>query len=170
MRQVRVYRMIRASPHSLFQLLADPRNHVEVDGSGMLRGNSVGPHELTLGDTFTMSMSQAGKAYRSLNTVVEFEPDRRITWRSTGTWCGRIVIGGQRWRYVLHPSPDGITTLVEHAYVWGYARMPLLTIWLPGFPHRMQPAMERSLANLAALAAQRQRPGPPIFAVRENRS
>ncbi len=53
-------------------------------------------------------------------------------------------------RYILHPDRAG--TLVEHAYVWGYAWMPLLTVWLPGFPRRMRPAMERSLENLAALA------------------
>jgi hypothetical protein len=134
----------------------------------MLRGDPIGPSQLKLGDTFTMGMSQAGRAYRSVNQVVEFEPNRRIAWRSTGTWFGRVVIGGQRWRYILHPNPAG--TLVEHAYVWGYARLPLLTIWLPGFPHRMRAAMERSLANLAVLAGRRQRPGRRLVADRENRS
>jgi hypothetical protein len=123
---------------------------------------------LKLGDTFTMGMSQAGRAYRSTNEVVEFEPGRRIAWRSTGTWPGHTIIGGQRWRYVLHRDPAG--TLVEHAYVWGYARMPLLTIWLPGFPRRMRPAMERSLANLAILAAERGRRWLSTTMGGENRS
>jgi uncharacterized protein YndB with AHSA1/START domain len=145
-----VFRLIQAGPHTLFRLLTDPQCHAQLDGSGMLRGNPVGPDRLQLGDIFTMEMSQAGKAYRSTNEVVEFEPDRRIAWRSIGTWRGHIPVGGQRWRYIFHPDPAG--TVVEHAYVWGYARMPLLTIWLPGFPRRMRPAMERSLANLAVLA------------------
>jgi hypothetical protein len=114
-----------------------------------------------------MGMSQVGKGYRNINQVVEFEPYRRIAWRSTGTWFGRVVIGGQRWRYILHPDPAG--TLVEHAYVWGYARMPLLSIWLPGFPHWMRLAMELSLVNLAVLAGQQQRPGRRLIADRENR-
>ena len=149
-RQVRVFRHIQAGPHTLFGLLTDPRRHAQLDGSGMLRGNPVGPDRLQLGDIFTMAMSQGRKAYRSTNEVVEYEPDRRIAWRSTGIWRGHLPVGGQRWRYILHPYPSG--TLVEHAYVWGYARMPLVTVWLPGFPRRMRPAMERSLDNLAALA------------------
>jgi hypothetical protein len=47
-----------------------------------------------------MRMSQAGRAYRSLNRV-EFEPDRRIAWRSTGTSFGRIGIGEPAPREVL---------------------------------------------------------------------
>ena len=164
---MRVFRTIAASPHTLFQLLADPGNHAELDGSGMLRGDPIGPHQLRLGDTFTMGMSQVGKGYRNINQVVELEPYRRIAWRSTGTWFGRVVIGGQRWRYILHADAAG--TLVEHGYVWGYARMPLLSIRPPEFPHRMRPAKERSLANLAVLAAQQQRPGRRLIADRENR-
>jgi hypothetical protein len=149
---VRVFRTIAASPHTVFRLLADPGNHAELDGSEMLGGDPDGPHQLRLGDTFTMGMSQVGRGCRSINQVVEF---------------GRIVIGGQRWRYILHADPAG--TLVEHGYVWGYARMPLLSIRPPGFPRRMRPAKERSLANLAVLAAQQQRPGRRLIADRENR-
>jgi uncharacterized protein YndB with AHSA1/START domain len=82
-RQVRVFRLIQAAPHTLFRLLTDPQCHAQLDGSGMLRGNPLGPDELQLGDIFTMAMSQGGKAYRSTNEVVEFEPDSRIAWRST---------------------------------------------------------------------------------------
>jgi hypothetical protein len=137
-----VVRLLHARPHTLFRLLADPRNHAQLDGSGLLRGDPVGPDRLKLGDTFTMGMSQAGRAYRSVNQVVEFEPNRRIAWRSTGR---------------------------GHS-LWGYARMPLLTIWLPGFPRRMRPAMERSLANLASLAVEQQGRGIPKITSGENRS
>ena len=112
-----MFRLIQAAPHTLFRLLTDPQCHAQLDGSGMLRGDPVGPDRLKLGDIFTMAMSQGGRAYRSTHEVVEFEPDRRIAWRSTGTWRGRIPVGGQRWRYILHSDRAG--TLVEHAYVWG---------------------------------------------------
>jgi hypothetical protein len=82
--------------------------------------------------------------------------------------AGHSLVGGQRWRYILQPNAAG--TLVAHGYVWGYARMPLLTIWLPGFPRRMQPAMERSLANLAILAAEWERQELLPTTARENRS
>ena len=94
-RQVWVFRLIQAAPHTLFQLLTDdPLCYAQLDGSGMPRGNPVGPDQLQLGDIWTMAMNQGGKAYRSTNEVVESEPDRRIAWRSTGTWRGRVPVGG----------------------------------------------------------------------------
>jgi hypothetical protein len=68
----------------------------------------------------------------------------------------------------LHRDPAG--TLVEHGYAGGYARMPLPTIWLPGFPRRIRPAMARSPANLAIIASERQRRGLPTATGGENRS
>ena len=134
----------------------------------MLRGDPVGPSRLKLGDTFTMGMSQAGKAYRSMNEVVEFEPDRRIAWQSTGRkWRGHSLVGGQRWRYILQPNPAG--TLLEHACVWGYARTPLLTIWLPGFPLPDAMGHGTQLANLAMLAVEREHHELLTTTVGENR-
>src|SRR4029450_10620615 len=76
-RQVRVFRLIQAAPHTLFRLLTKPQvhapAHAQLDGPGMLRGHPLGPDQLQLGDIFTMAMSQGGKAYRSTNEVVEFE-------------------------------------------------------------------------------------------------
>jgi hypothetical protein len=57
----------------------------------------------------------------------------------------------------LHPAPalrGG--TLIGHGYVWGHASMPLLTVWLPGYPRRIRPAMEQTLANLAQLVEEEQ--------------
>jgi hypothetical protein len=96
------------------------------------------------------------------------KPDRRIAWQSTGNRRGHSLVGGQRWRYILQPNPAG--TLVEHAYAWGYARLPLLTIWLPGFPRRMRPAIERSLANLATVVEEREGHGLLTTTGGDNRS
>ena len=54
--------------------------------------------------------------------------------------------------------------------VSGAARKQLLTIWLAAFPQRTRPAVARSLANLAILAAGRQRRGLPAATSGENRS
>jgi hypothetical protein len=142
--------VIAADPHTVFELLADPRTHARLDGSGMLRGAPGGPGWLTTGDTFTMWMSQAGASYRSTNLIVEYEPDHRRAWQSTGRWRGRKVVGGQRWRYLLHAHLDG--TWVEHAYVG--LRDPAATDGLAARLHAQdaRPAMERTLANLAELA------------------
>jgi uncharacterized protein YndB with AHSA1/START domain len=148
-RQVRASRVILADPHRIFQILADPRTHAVLDGSGTVRGEPSGPDRLAPGSTFTMAMRQAGTAYRSTNRVVEYQPDRVLAWESGGYWHGRKIVGGQRWRFTMHPHRGG--TLIVHAYVWGHASKPLLTVWLPGYPRRMWPAMEQTLANLAQL-------------------
>ena len=102
-----------------------------------------------------MGMSQAGAPYRSLSRslsrVVEFDEGRRIAWESMGAWRGRKVVGGQRWRYVLHPRDGG--TVVEHSYVWGYAVLPLLTVRAGGYPRRAARCMASTLANLEAALA-----------------
>jgi hypothetical protein len=50
-----------------------------------------------------MAMRQAGTPYRSTNRVVEYQPDRVLAWESGGYWHGRKIVGGQRWRFTLHP-------------------------------------------------------------------
>jgi hypothetical protein len=86
---------IDAPPAVVFAILADPRQHARIDGSGTVRGNLSGPARLELGSTFGMSM-RIGAPYRIRNKVVEFENDRLIAWRHFGT---------HRWRYELEPVP-----------------------------------------------------------------
>src|SRR5579863_8839982 len=53
---VRVSRRIEAPADQIFELLADPRRHTELDGSGMLRG-AVSDETITrVGDAFEMRM------------------------------------------------------------------------------------------------------------------
>src|SRR6202034_4020889 len=78
---VRVSRRIEASAAVIFAVLADPRRHLELDGSGMLRGAVTTAPVTGVGDVFIMSMyfSALGD-YEMNNHVVEYEPDRRIGW------------------------------------------------------------------------------------------
>jgi len=146
---------VPAPPARVFDVLASTDRHAEIDGSGMVQGKPSGPARLSAGSEFTMGMRQVGRAYRSFSRVVEFEEGRRIAWESMGTWRGHQTVGGQRWRWVLTPTEGG--TLVQHSYVWGYARLALLTVWLPGFPRRARRSLHRSLANLARIVS----PGTP---------
>ena len=84
---VRVSRRIEAPAADIFRVLADPRRHLEIDGSGMLRGAVSGAAVTGVGDVFTMRMyySEHGD-YEMDNHVVEFEQDRRIGWEP---WAGR---------------------------------------------------------------------------------
>jgi hypothetical protein len=49
--------------------------------------------------------------YRTNNTVIEYEPDRRIAWQTTAMG-GRF--GGRIWRYELSPADGG--TLVRETW------------------------------------------------------
>ena len=78
---VAVSRRIRAPAHDIFQVLADPGRHRELDGSGMLRGVVSGTTICGVGDVFVMNMyfDELGD-YQMINHVVEFLRDRRIAW------------------------------------------------------------------------------------------
>jgi uncharacterized protein YndB with AHSA1/START domain len=111
-----IERLISAPPGRIFDLLADPSRHHEIDGSGAVRQPRSNPQRLTLGATFVMSMKM-GIAYSTVSTVVEFEEDRRIAWQtfSTINWIARWG-GGRIWSYDLHPDRSGTRTLVRETW------------------------------------------------------
>jgi hypothetical protein len=113
---------IGAPASLIFRILADPRRHVDIDGSGMLREAVVDGPLSGVGDTFTMQMHRLGDDYLMLNYVVEFEPDRRIAWepapgdpsRAEGDDPAKVGIpAGYRWGYRLAPDGDDATVVTE---------------------------------------------------------
>lgn len=133
--------VVEASPERVFAILADPRQHQRFDGSGTLRGSVAGPETLGLGSEFEMAMKQ-GAAYRTRNTVVEFEQDRLIAWRH---------FAPHRWRYELEPVNGG-TKVTE---TWDASRVPApwwFGLRLTGYPARSRRGIEASLVNLAHAA------------------
>ncbi len=109
-----VERFIPAPASAIFDVLADPSRHQEIDGSGTVRGTSEGSQRLALGSKFGMSM-KAGISYSMANTVVEFENDRRIAWQPRPTLSFmRWLVGGRIWRYELEPADGG--TLVRESW------------------------------------------------------
>ena len=65
--------IVDASPDQIFDLLADPSRHSEIDGSGTVRGSRTSaPQRLGPGAKFGMDM-KFGVPYRMTNTVVDFE-------------------------------------------------------------------------------------------------
>jgi len=78
---VAVARRICAPAHDIFQILANPVRHPELDGSGMLRGAVSTTMISGVGDVFVMKMyySELGD-YEMNNHVVDYEADRRIGW------------------------------------------------------------------------------------------
>lgn len=111
--QITVQRLIDAPPAAIFDLLADPGRHVEIDGSGSVRESRGGSRRLGLGDRFGMNMV-LGVAYSTRNTVVEFEENRRIAWRTEAGRPLGMLVTGRTWRYELEPQDDG--TLVSETW------------------------------------------------------
>lgn len=127
--------VVPAPPSQVFDLLADPRRHAEIDGSGTVRGQVEGPERLSLGARFGMRMHLV-VPYRMTSEVVELEPDRRIAWRH---------LGHHVWRYELEPVDGG--TLVTETFDWAPARAPR-ALELLRIPARNTRGIEATLERL----------------------
>ncbi len=104
---VSVDRVINAPPADLFAVVADATRHPEIDGSGQLvKAKDGAAPQLRLGSTFDMSMKM-GLPYSMSNTVVEFEQDRRIAWRTVQAGPLGRFLGGRIWRYEFEPVEGG---------------------------------------------------------------
>lgn len=106
---VTVERVIPAPPEKIFELLADPSRHRDIDGSGTVRDPTEKSERLKLGSTFDMKM-KLGIPYTMRNTVVEFEEGRKIAWQPRPKRMRSF--GGRIWRYELE-SVDGGTRVRE---------------------------------------------------------
>lgn len=126
----------------IFAVLADPRRHGEIDGSGMIRRCLAGPARLSLGAEFVMVMRLWGIPYRVRNRVVEFEENRLIAWRH---------FEPRHWRFELEPTASGtrITETFDYSY-WPPPGRLLLSVF--GWPGRNRRAIAGTLERLATAA------------------
>ena len=109
---VSVERVIKAPPSAIFAIISDASRHPEIDGSGsVVKPKPGAPERLALGSTFGMSM-KLGVPYSMSNTVIEFEPDRRLAWQTTLSGSLGRIVGGRIWRYELE-EVDGGTKVTE---------------------------------------------------------
>lgn len=127
--------VVSAPAGQVFDLLATPQRHPEIDGSDSVKGRLRGPRRLSAGARFGMRM-KVGVPYVITNRVVEFEEGRRIAWRH----FGRHI-----WRYELEPVPEG--TRVTETFDWAGALAPQL-LELTGYPQRNAVSIEKTLVRL----------------------
>ena len=155
---VSVSRRIEAPADRIFELLANPARHIELDGSGMLRGLSSGGPVSAVGDRFVMKMyfDRFGGDYLMDNHVVEFVPGRRIAWAPAAgdgrAGNGATPIGvpvGHRWIFEL--APDGEATVVTETYDCSEAPESLRHVVNSGEVWRG--AMDETLAKLDEVCA-----------------
>jgi uncharacterized protein YndB with AHSA1/START domain len=139
-RKVSTSRVIAADRQALFDIVADPRMHPRIDGSGTVKAaRDAGlPERLALDTRFGMDMKM-GASYRITNTVVEFEEAERIAWRH---------MSGHRWRYEFR-DVEGGTEVVE-TFDWSTAKAKL-PLELAGLPKRNLAGMRRTLERLEEL-------------------
>ncbi len=120
---VTVERFIASPPGPIFDLIADPRRHRDIDGSGTVReardvdppedGSDADSRRLALGSRFGMSMKM-GLPYSMVSTVVEYEENRRLAWQTRGPGPIGRHVAGRIWRYELEPVEGG--TLVRESW------------------------------------------------------
>jgi hypothetical protein len=90
------------------------------------------------------------------NTVIEFEPDRRIAWKTTMGPGG--IVGGRIWRYELGPAEGG--TLVRETWDVSQDRLgapparraggrPMVK--MGAMPKQTEDGMRATLERIAAL-------------------
>lgn len=116
--RMEVSRKIAADPATIFNLLATPQGHVQVDASGMLLAGEGKP-AAKVGDTFVIHMDRDALndypmgRYDVTVKFVTFEPGREIAWTIEGQIKPQI---GHIYGYTLEPVDGG--TMVTSYYDW----------------------------------------------------
>jgi uncharacterized protein YndB with AHSA1/START domain len=113
---IEVSRRIEASAAEIFRTLTNPEKHLHLDGSDMLRGAETKEVVRGIGDVFVMNMYfHALGDYQMDNHVVEFEPNRRLSWEPIAG-AGHAQVGtrmGHRWSFQLEPDGPDATIVTE---------------------------------------------------------
>ena len=135
---------VDAPPDVVFAILASPRQHSRIDGSGSVGSIISGPDRFSgKGDRFIVRMKLFGVPYVIQNRVVEFEPDRLIAWRH---------FTANRWRYELAPTADGGTTVTETFDMSRANRLTDVLVRRAKFPERNRQGIIATLERLKKAA------------------
>jgi len=133
-RSVSASRTIHAPASVIFNLLADPREHARLDGSGAVVDVKEAPERLSLGAVFTMRMKMKAN-YTTRNVVSEFVENKSIAWHHKA---------GFIWRYELD-DVDGATKVTE-SFIYDNALGRLLS--MTSVPKKNQEGMQVTLLCL----------------------
>ncbi|MFI9025329.1 SRPBCC family protein [Streptomyces sp. NPDC053560] len=145
---------VAASAARVFAVLADPRTHAAIDGTGWVQ-ESVDRAPLTgVGQVFRMDMYHANHPngdYRVANKVHVLDPPRAIGWL-TGQEKddGRLEFGGWFWRYDLTPLGPSET---EVTLTYDWSAVPQSVREYLQFPPFAPEHLTNSMRHLAELVS-----------------
>ena len=134
---------VNATPADIFALVADPRRHGELDGSGTVRDAVSAPGQLNTGAKFSVHMKMYGVPYKITSTVVAFEQDRLIEWRHPM---------GHSWRYEIEEATPG-TSQVTETFNYSTAKAPKV-LEILGMPAKNGTGITQTLEQMRAHFAQ----------------
>jgi hypothetical protein len=137
-RIVSTQRTIPAPRHQLFEIVANPKLHTVIDGSGSVKATTSGPDRLALGARFGMAM-HLGLGYKVTNVVSTFVEDEAIGWHH---------FAGFEWKYTFADVDGG--TLVTESF--DYSNLLGLAIALTKTPKANQANMAKTLERLERYA------------------
>ena len=145
--KVVVSRVVDAPADRVFEVLTDPHQHVQLDGSGFVRGLDHGDRIERTGQNFRMNMSgdHMGGDYQTDNHVVGFDPNHLLAWR---TAPAGTEPPGWEWVWELD-GQDADRTEVTLTYDWSAVTDQAL-LEKVSFPLVTEEELEASLGNLAA--------------------
>ena len=142
---VSVSRIIPAPAEQIFDLLADPGRHPEIDGSGTVIAARSGGRRLKLGDSFGMEMKM-GAAYKTRSVVVEYVDNRIIAWQVRAPFPVNKFLPGRIWRYELEPVEGG--TRVTESWDIREEALPSRALVRSRMSKMTRRNMERTLARI----------------------
>ncbi|MCV7239180.1 polyketide cyclase [Mycolicibacterium celeriflavum] len=154
---------VNAGIETVFDVLADPSTHQEIDGTGWVRESLDGKTLAEPGQIFRMAMyhdNHPAKAYEMSNRIEILDRPHAIAWqpgqgpddRGNMMPGAEVEFGGWVWRYDLEASGPG-STAVTLTYDWSNVPAPYRRD-IP-FPPFDPSHLDNSLKNLASLAEAR---------------
>jgi hypothetical protein len=130
---------VHAPPGEIFAIVADPRRHGELDGSGTVHATVSGPSRLSAGARFSVKMTWYGLPYQITSRVTEFTEDRVVEWQHPL---------GHRWRWELVPLGDGLTRVTETFDYSVVSSLRARGLEIYGAPSRNGKGIEATLRQL----------------------
>src|ERR1700712_3884929 len=133
--------LVDATPAALFELVAHPRRHHELDGSGTVGDTIKAPPKLVPGARFSTKMKMFGVPYRITSVVTALKPNELIEWRHPV---------GHHWRWeftALTPTTTKVTETFDYTDA-GAITERLKYYRRTGFGKNNATGIEASLAGL----------------------